>query len=95
MTVARLSQSGGALLMVIGAGEILQRPRPFQGTCAVLRWDQPVSAVMATVFGFGLEHHVGIVHGDHSADLESLAAAPGPSRNAPRRGPRAIQTDPP
>jgi L-fucose isomerase-like protein len=75
VTVARLSQAGGALSMVIGAGEILQRPRPFQGTCAVLRWDQPVSAVMGTVFGCGLEHHVGIVYGDHGAELESLAAA--------------------
>ena len=74
VTVARLSQAGGALSMVIGGGEILQRPRPFQGTCAVLRWDQPVSAVMATVFGCGLEHHVGIVYGDHRAELESLAA---------------------
>jgi L-fucose isomerase-like protein len=74
VTVARLSQAGGALSMVIGAGEILQRPRPFQGTCAVLRWDQPVSAVMGTVFGRGLEHHVGIVYGDHGAALESLAA---------------------
>jgi hypothetical protein len=60
--------------MVIGAGEILQRPRPFQGTCGVLRWDQPVSAVLGTVFGCGLEHHVGIVYGNHAADLESLAA---------------------
>jgi L-fucose isomerase-like protein len=75
VTVARLSQAGGALSMVIGGGEILQRPRPFQGTCAVLRWDQPVSAVMGTVFGCGLEHHVGIVYGDHGAELESLAAA--------------------
>jgi L-fucose isomerase-like protein len=75
VTVARLSQAGGALSMVIGAGEILRRPRPFQGTCAVLRWDQPVSAVMGTVFGRGLEHHVGLVYGDHGAELESLAAA--------------------
>ena len=75
VTVARLSQAGGALSMVIGAGEILQRPRPFQGTCAVLRWDQPVSAVVGTVFGCGLEHHVGVVYGDHGAALESLAAA--------------------
>lgn len=75
VTIARLSQSGGDLSMVIGGGEILERPRPFQGTCAVLRWDQPVAAVMATVFGRGLEHHVGIVYGDHRAELDSLAAA--------------------
>ncbi len=75
VTVARLSQAGGELSMVIGGGEILRRPRPFQGTCAVLRWDQPVTAVLATVFGRGLEHHVGIVYGDYAAELESLAAA--------------------
>jgi L-fucose isomerase-like protein len=75
VTIARLSQAGGVLSMVIGGGEILQRPRPFQGTCAVLRWDQPVAAVLGTVFGCGLEHHVGIVYGDHGAALESLAAA--------------------
>jgi L-fucose isomerase-like protein len=75
VTVARISQAGGELSMVIGAGEILRRPRPFQGTCAVLRWDRPVAAVLATVFGRGLEHHVGIVYGDHTAELESLAAA--------------------
>jgi L-fucose isomerase-like protein len=75
VTIARLSQSGGDLSMVIGGGEILERPRPFQGTCAVLRWDRPVAAIMATVFGRGLEHHVGIVYGDHLAELDSLAAA--------------------
>ncbi len=75
VTIARLSQAGGDLSMVIGGGEILQRPRPFQGTCAVLRWDQPVAAVLATVFGRGLEHHVGLVYGEHRAALDSLAAA--------------------
>ncbi len=75
VTIARLSQAGGDLSMVIGGGEILRRPRPFQGTCAVLRWDQPVASVLATVFGRGLEHHVGLVYGEHRAALDSLAAA--------------------
>ena len=75
VTIARLSQSGGDLSMVIGGGEILERPRPFQGTCGVLRWDRPVGAVLSTVFGRGLEHHVGLVYGDHAAELESLAEA--------------------
>lgn len=75
VTIARLSQAGGDLSMVIGSGEILRRPRPFQGTCAVLRWDQPVASVLATVFGRGLEHHVGLVYGEHRAALDSLAAA--------------------
>jgi L-fucose isomerase-like protein len=75
VTVARLSQSGGDLSMVIGGGEILQRPRPFQGTCGVLRWDRPVRAVLSTVFDRGLEHHLGVVYGDHGDDVASLAAA--------------------
>jgi hypothetical protein len=75
VTVARLSQAGGQLSMVICGGEILRRPRPFQGTCGVLRWDHRVATVMSTVFGRGLEHHLGLVYGEHRAALESLADA--------------------
>ncbi|TFH16131.1 MAG: hypothetical protein E4H05_07470 [Acidimicrobiales bacterium] len=74
VTVARLSQSGNEVTMVLGGGELLNRPRPFQGTCGVLRWDQPIGDVLSTVFERGLEHHLGIVYGDHRAALEALAA---------------------
>lgn len=73
VTVARLSQAGGRVRLVLGGGEMLSRPRPFQGTCGVLQWDEPVADVLATVFGLGLEHHLGVVYGDHREALASLA----------------------
>lgn len=73
VTLARLSQAGGRLQLVIGGGEMLDRPRPFQGTCGVLQWDEPVEDVLATVFDVGLEHHLGLVYGDHRPALAALA----------------------
>ena len=74
VTLARLSQSANEITMVVGGGEILRRPRPFQGTCGVLRWDRPIGDVMSTVFDRGLEHHLGIVYGEHRDALTALAA---------------------
>ena len=73
VTIARLSQAEGSVRLVIGGGEMLRRPRPFQGTCGVLRWDEPVSDVLATILGAGLEHHMGVVYGDHRSALAALA----------------------
>ncbi len=75
VTLARLSQASGQISMVVGSGEILDRPRPFSGTCGVLRWDRSVDEVLRTVFDRGLEHHIGLVYGDHRDRLEELAAA--------------------
>ncbi len=74
VTVARLSQAGGRPALVLGGGEMLDRPRPFTGTCGVLRWDRPVRDVLATVFERGLEHHLGLAYGDHGEALRELAA---------------------
>ncbi|HSL72887.1 MAG TPA: hypothetical protein VK853_00365 [Ilumatobacteraceae bacterium] len=74
VTVARLSQSSNEVAMVLGGGELLHRERPFLGTCGVLQWDQPIGDVLSTVFERGLEHHLGIVYGDHRPALEALAA---------------------
>jgi len=73
VTLARLSQAGGRIQLVIGGGEMLDRPRPFQGTCGVVQWDEPVADVLRTVFEVGLEHHLGIVYGDHRPALAALA----------------------
>lgn len=73
VTVARLSQAGGTVRLVIGGGEMLRRPRPFEGTCGVLQWDEPVGDVLATILRAGLEHHVGVVYGDHRSALAALA----------------------
>jgi L-fucose isomerase-like protein len=74
VTLARISQVGGELSMVVGGGEMLQRRRPFLGTCGVLRWDRPVNDVLRTVFDHGLEHHLAMAYGDHQDELVALAA---------------------
>lgn len=75
VTLARLSQASGQISMVIGSGRILDRPRPFIGTCGVLQWDRSVDDVLRSVFDRGLEHHIGLVYGEHREELEELAAA--------------------
>ncbi len=75
VTVARLSQARNETSLVIGGAEMLARPRPFVGTCGVLRWDGGVDRAVEVVFGRGLEHHVGIVYGEWRDELRSLAAA--------------------
>ena len=79
ITVARLSQAapssdGTGMIMVIGGGEVLARPRPFSGTCGVVRWDRPAAEVVDTVLRRGLEHHLCVVYGDHRGVLAALGA---------------------
>ena len=76
VTVARLSQSGCAnhgFQMVIGAGEMLDRPRSFSGTSGVIRWDRPATSVIGTVLDAGIEHHLGVAYGDHREHLVAIA----------------------
>lgn len=73
VTIARLSQSGGDLRMVIGSGEMLATPPSFSGTSGVIQFDRPVREVLATIMEAGLEHHIALVYGDHTAALHALA----------------------
>jgi hypothetical protein len=52
---------------------MLDRPRPYSGTCGTIHWDRPVRDVAATIFGEGVEHHLGVVYGDHDDVLVELA----------------------
>jgi L-fucose isomerase-like protein len=74
VTLARVSRSRGIHRLVIGGGEMLDEPLAFSGTAGVLRVDEPVDALLATVMGEGLEHHFGVVYGDVRRELETLAA---------------------
>jgi hypothetical protein len=73
VTIARLSQAGGEHQLVIGGGAVLEEPLPFAGTGGVVRLDHPVERVLETVMGRGLEHHYGLVYGDHHATLAAVA----------------------
>ena len=74
VTVARIGRGPDGLRLVVGGGTMLDRDRPFVGTCGTLRWDVPVGDVLRTVFDCGLEHHFGVVYGDHGDVLVELAA---------------------
>ncbi len=73
VTIARVSQSRGGLRLVTGSGEVVAGPRPFAGTCGVVRFDQPVGAILDTVMREGLEHHYVVVAGDQTDGLGRFA----------------------
>ncbi len=73
VTLARISAARGEYSLVVGRVTVLDRPRPFSGTSGVIRFDRPVTAVVDTVLGLGLDHHFGLVYGDHRAVLAEVA----------------------
>ena len=73
-TVARLSQSRGVLRMVVGLIDILDRPLAYRGTAGVIAFGRPVTAVLDTLVGEALEHHLCVAHGDVRDELIELAA---------------------
>lgn len=74
ITICRTSQSRGQVSLVVGGGQMLDAPLPFSGTSGVARLDSPAEEVLDTVMGEGLEHHYGIVYGDHRETLHDYAA---------------------
>ena len=73
VTLARLSQAGGELRWALGSGEMLSAPPSFSGTSGVIRFARPVQDVLATLMSRGLEHHLALAYGDHTAALQALA----------------------
>ncbi len=73
VTIARLSQSSGRHRLVVGGGEMLGAPLPFAGTAGVVRFDVSTRRLLDTIVDEGLEHHYGIVYGDHRSSLRALA----------------------
>ncbi len=74
VTIARLSQSRGAIRLAVGRAEMLDEPRPFSGTAGTLRFERPALDVLDTIMSEGLEHHYGIVYSDVVDELRSVAA---------------------
>ena len=77
VTFARISQARGAQSLVIATGEMLKRRMAFTGTSGVVRFDGGAGAALDRVIGAGLEHHMGLVYGDHADTLRSVASAMG------------------
>ena len=53
---------------------MLKRPLAFTGTAGVVRFDSGSAAVLSTIIGGALEHHMALAYGDHRAALEGAAA---------------------
>lgn len=75
VTLVRLSQASGTPVMVLAEGEMLRRPMAFTGTSGVLRFQRPIAEVLDTVIASGLEHHMALAYGQHSARLKDAARA--------------------
>jgi L-fucose isomerase-like protein len=73
VTLARLSRAAGSLRLVMGRGAMLSAPPSFSGTSGVIRFERPVKAVLGTILGEGLEHHLSLTYGDHVPALLALA----------------------
>ena len=73
VTVARISQAGGRLHLIVGKGEILAEPKPFSGTAGVMRLNCRAEKFLDLLIGHGLEHHVSMTYGDYVDVLIAFA----------------------
>jgi L-fucose isomerase-like protein len=74
ITLARLHRTAaGDYQLVIGGGEMVAAPRPYGGTCGVVRFDLPATTVFDRIMRHGLEHHFSITYGDCRAELAAYA----------------------
>lgn len=74
VTLARLTQAKNEMRLVLGGAEILRAPPSFSGTSGVARFDKPAGDVLDRIMREGLEHHTGLVYGEHRPALRRLAA---------------------
>lgn len=73
VTFFRISQARGETTAVISGGEMLRRPLAFTGTSGVVRFDSGSRAVLSSIMGAALEHHMALAYGDHRDALEAAA----------------------
>lgn len=74
VTIARISQAAGSLRLVVGRGEMLAEPKPFNGTAGTLKLEISAETFLDILMREGLEHHISFAYGAHSAALQALAA---------------------
>jgi L-fucose isomerase-like protein len=74
ITLARLHRTAaGGYVLAVGGGEMLAAPRPYGGTCGVVRFDDPAALVFDRIMRHGLEHHFSLTYGDCRAELAAVA----------------------
>jgi hypothetical protein len=75
VTLARISQARGQTCLVLGAGDVLDRPMAFTGTSGVVRFDGGTGQALDRLIAGGIEHHLVLAYGDHREALQNFAAA--------------------
>ena len=75
VTYMRVSQAFNKKQMVLGLGEMLQRPMAFTGTSGVIRFSRNAGDVLNDLISGGIEHHIAIAYGDHRETLRGVAGA--------------------
>jgi L-fucose isomerase-like protein len=73
ITLARLTQADEQIKLIVGMGKMLDRPRPFTGTCGVFQFENSASQVLDTIISIGMEHHISFTYGDYRTELEMIA----------------------
>jgi L-fucose isomerase-like protein len=73
VTIARISQASGQLKLVLMQGEMLAAPQPFSGASGVLRLERPAREFFDLLMSAGLEHHISLVYGNITAELNAFA----------------------
>ena len=77
VTLARLSRSPNGHRLVVGEGEMLDRPLPFGGTAGVMQMGRPVGEVVDLMVAERLDHHYGLAYGIAADELEAIAEGVG------------------
>lgn len=73
VTLARISQATGSFRLVMGKGEMLAEPKPFNGTAGILKLDCTASEFLDLLMHEGLEHHISLTYGDVFLALRAFA----------------------
>jgi len=73
VTLARISQSGGKMRMVLGHGEMIEYPKPFSGTSGTLRPANSAKSFLDKLMKEGLEHHISLTYGNFVSEMALLA----------------------
>lgn len=77
VTLARLSRSPAGHRLVVGEGEMLDRPLPFGGTAGVMQMRRSVGEVVDLMVAERLDHHYGLAYGSAADALEAIAEGAG------------------
>ena len=76
-TVARLTMARNRPRFAAARATVTGAPRPFGGTCGVLKFERPAREVFDAAVRAGMEHHYAVAYGDVFDECAAFAEAAG------------------